>query len=65
MVSVAAPPQKGRATEEARRALAAVLGVPPSAVELRTGATARRKVFVVSGIPVVEARTRLLRAAHD
>jgi uncharacterized protein len=61
VISVAAPPEKGRATEEARRALAEALGLPPSAVTLRTGPAARRKVFTVAGIGAVEARSRLLR----
>lgn len=63
VISVAAPPEKGRATEEARRALAAALDVPPTAVTLRTGAAARRKVFAVAGVEAAEARSRLLRAA--
>lgn len=63
VVAVGAAPEKGRATEEARRALAEALGVPPSAIELRSGATARRKVFVVTGVEAVEVRQRILRAA--
>ena len=63
VVRVAAPPDKGRATEEARRALASALEVPPAAVRLRTGATARRKTFTVAGIDVAFARRRLLDAA--
>lgn len=63
VVAVASAPEKGRATEEARRALAEALGVPPSAIELRSGATARRKVFAVTGVEAVEARQRILRAA--
>ena len=63
VVRVAAPPEKGRATEEARRALAAALDVAPAAVTLRTGATARRKTFTVAGIDVASARRRLLDVA--
>jgi uncharacterized protein YggU (UPF0235/DUF167 family) len=65
VISVAAPAEKGRATEEARRALADALGLPPSAVTLRTGATARRKVFAVTGIVVADARNRLFRVAGN
>ena len=61
VISVAAPPERGRATEEARRALAEALGVPPSAVALRTSAAARQKVFSVTGVEAAEARSRLLR----
>jgi uncharacterized protein len=63
VIAVASPPEKGRATEEARRALAAALDVAPSAVELRSGAAARRKTFVIRGLSAVEARSRLLGAA--
>jgi uncharacterized protein YggU (UPF0235/DUF167 family) len=63
VIRVAAPPEKGRATEEARRALATALEVAPSRVNLRTGATARRKVFAVEGVDAVTARHRLLEAA--
>ena len=63
VIRVAAVPEKGRATEEARRALAAVLGVAPSAVTLRSGAAARRKTFLVRGPSATEARARLLAAA--
>ena len=63
VVRVAAPPEKGRATEEARHTLAAALEVPSAAVTLRTGATARRKTFTVAGIDVAYARRRLLDAA--
>jgi len=63
VIRVAAPPEKGRATEHARRALAEALDVPPSAVELRSGPTSRRKSFTVEGLTPLEARTRLLKAA--
>lgn len=63
VIRVAAVPEKGRATEEARRALADALGMAPSAVSLRSGAAARRKTFVARGVPVAEARSRLLAAA--
>lgn len=62
VIRVAAPPEKGRATEEARRALASALGVAPSLVSLRSGATARRKVFAVERVDVATARQRLLGA---
>lgn len=65
VIRVGAPPEKGRATEEARRALAAAIDVPPAAVSLRTGRTSRRKTFAVEGANVVEARGRLLAAAQE
>jgi uncharacterized protein len=63
VIRVAAVPEKGRATEEARRLLASALGVAPSGVELRSGAAARRKTFLVAGLSATEARSRLLAAA--
>ena len=62
VVGVAAPAVDGRATEEARRALAEVFGVPRSSVELRSGRTSRAKVFKVQGLsrPLAE---QLLSAA--
>jgi uncharacterized protein YggU (UPF0235/DUF167 family) len=48
VVAVGAPAVDGKATEAARRALAAALGVRPAEVSLRLGATSRDKVFTVS-----------------
>ncbi|MBV1852449.1 DUF167 domain-containing protein [Catellatospora tritici] len=51
IVAVAAPAVDGRATEAARRALAAALEVSAAAVELRTGHTSRDKLFTVAAPP--------------
>lgn len=51
-VRVRAAPEGGKATEEARRALAEAAGVPSSHVRLVRGARARTKVFDVQGITV-------------
>jgi DnaK suppressor protein len=59
VVRVRAAPERGRATEEARRALAEAAGVPPSAVRLRTGERARTKVFEVDGVAAEELARRL------
>ncbi len=59
VVRVLAPPVEGRATEEARTALAAALGVPRGAVRLRSGATARDKAFEVDAVTPEEAIRRL------
>ena len=64
VVSVAAPAVDGRATEEARRAVADALGLPASAVVLRSGARARDKVFAAAGISVEGARLRLAAATR-
>lgn len=63
VIRVASPPEKGKATEEARRALAEALDVPPTSVTLRSGPTSRRKTFTVNGVDVVSARQRLLKAS--
>lgn len=44
-IAVTAPAEHGRATDAARRALAAHLKVPPSRLSLLMGAAARTKVF--------------------
>lgn len=49
-VGVGAPPERGRATEEARRAIGEWLGIPSSHVRLASGATSRSKRFAVSGM---------------
>ena len=51
VVAVSAPPVDGRATEAARRALAEALDLRPAALALRSGATSRDKVFVVTDPP--------------
>ncbi|GIJ77761.1 hypothetical protein SAMN05443287_111143 [Micromonospora phaseoli] len=48
VIAVHPPAADGRATEAARRALAAALGVRRAAVSLRSGAASRDKLFLVS-----------------
>jgi uncharacterized protein YggU (UPF0235/DUF167 family) len=59
VIRVAAPPVEGRANDEARRALAAALHVPPTAVRLVAGAKARTKKFLVGGLDEPHAVERL------
>jgi uncharacterized protein YggU (UPF0235/DUF167 family) len=59
VVRVRAAPEGGRATEEARRALADALGVPAAAVRLRRGARSRTKVFEVDGLTADDLQVRL------
>jgi uncharacterized protein YggU (UPF0235/DUF167 family) len=63
VLGVGSAPVQGKATEEARRALAKALGVPPSAVELHAGSRSRSKVFAVRGVDVELARSRLRSAS--
>ncbi len=58
-VRVRSAPERGRATEEARRALARALGVGASAVRLVAGAASREKVFEVEGLEPEDLRRRL------
>lgn len=58
-VRVRAAPEGGRATEEARRALAAALGIAPSRVRLLRGATSRTKVFEIDGFTADDLQVRL------
>jgi hypothetical protein len=59
VVRVRAAPEDGRATEEARRALAEALGMPAASIRLRLGARSREKVFEVEGLDQAGARMRL------
>jgi uncharacterized protein len=59
VIRVRAAPEGGRATEEARRALATALGLPPSRVRLVTGARARTKVFEIADLTADDLRVRL------
>jgi len=51
VVRVAEPPDAGRATEAAVRAVAAALGLPRRSVTLVRGATSRRKLLEVEPLP--------------
>ena len=51
VISVRARAVDGAATEAARRALAAAIGVGPGTVTLRAGQTSRNKLFLVSPAP--------------
>lgn len=59
VVGVGAAPVQGKANEEARRALAAALRVPASAVALHAGLRSRSKVFSVTGVDIDTVRARL------
>ncbi|MBB5869359.1 uncharacterized protein YggU (UPF0235/DUF167 family) [Allocatelliglobosispora scoriae] len=64
IVAVQSPPVDGKATEAARRALAAALGLRPSAVSLRSGAASRDKLFAITDPPAdLAERLTSLRAA--
>lgn len=59
VIRVRAIPDEGRATEEARKALADALRVAPSGVALRRGRRSREKVFEVAELTEEEALQRL------
>ena len=59
VIRVRAAPEGGRATDEARRALARSLDVPPTAIRLLRGPRARDKVFEIDGMTGSEALQRL------
>ena len=58
-VAVTAPPDKGRANEALIELLAGSLALRRSQIVLRSGETAREKVFVLSGVSVEDVRSRL------
>ena len=59
VVRVRSAPERGRATDEAARALADALDIAPGRVQLRSGARSRRKTFDVEGMTSVELESRL------
>jgi uncharacterized protein YggU (UPF0235/DUF167 family) len=63
-VAVCEPPEEGRANEACLRALAKVLGLRPTAVELEAGSRGRRKRVRIAGDPeLLERRVRELAGA--
>jgi uncharacterized protein len=64
-VSVAAPPDKGRANAAVIRVLADSLGVKRAEIALATGAASREKVFAISGISAGELRQRVETALRE
>ena len=49
-VTVVATPEGGKANRAIVRLMAQQLGIPPSAIQLRSGATSRNKVFLLMGV---------------
>ncbi|MFZ2657171.1 MAG: DUF167 domain-containing protein [Victivallales bacterium] len=48
-IKIAAPPEDGKANAELCRFLGKSLGIPKSAVEIRSGASSRRKIIFCHG----------------
>jgi uncharacterized protein YggU (UPF0235/DUF167 family) len=61
LVRVTAPPDEGRANAAVCRVVAAVLGVPKSAVTVVRGHAARVKTLEIAGLTDDEALERLTR----
>jgi uncharacterized protein len=59
VVRVMSLPHKGRATDEARRALADAVGMAPSRVRLVRGGRSREKVFLATQVDPGEVASRL------
>lgn len=64
-VSVAAPPEGGRANEAVAKLLAETFGIAAKAVELTSGQTNRAKRFALTGLDVDDVRARLERALDE
>lgn len=65
MVRVTAPPVDGRANEALLRLLARILDLPPSALRLVAGESARSKIVEVVGLEESEVRRRLQAASGN
>lgn len=55
-IAVTAPPVDGRANKAITAFLAKFLGCAKKDIELRSGASARRKIFRITGMPLEELR---------
>jgi hypothetical protein len=64
-VSVAAPPEGGRANEAVAKLLAETFGIAVKAVELVSGQTNRAKRFALGGLEVELVTERLERALDE
>jgi uncharacterized protein len=64
-IAVTAPPDKGKANAAIERVLADCLGCKAAQVTLVSGATSRRKRFLVVGMSVAELRERVGRVLEQ
>jgi len=64
-VSVRQAPEKGKANVAIAKLLANSLGLRPSQIELRSGSTSTKKVFLVTGIDLTELRVRISTCLDD
>src|SRR5687768_14370462 len=58
-IRLAAPPVDGAANEELIRFLALQLRIPKSAITIRSGQSARRKILEIDGVVIAHARSAL------
>jgi len=63
-IRVTAAPERGRANDELTKYLAQLLGISRSAVVVSSGAAARDKTLVITGVSDVELQTALERASN-
>ena len=61
-IAVQAPPVDSAANEAIQELLAEIFGIAKSRVELRRGATARKKTFQLIGIGLAQAEASLAKA---
>ena len=59
VVRLTAPPVEGEANAALARFLGRALGVPPSSVRIRRGASGRDKLLLVEGLTAAAVRQRL------
>ena len=58
-IAVQAPPVEGRANDAMIAFLAETFGIPKRSVELVSGELSRTKVFLLTGVTMQQARTKL------
>lgn len=59
LVKVTAPPDEGKANAAVVKLLAKHFSIPPSSIELLSGATAREKLLLLRGIALADAARTL------
>ena len=64
-ISVAAPPEGGRANDAVTKLLAEIFGLGAKAVELVSGQTNRAKAFALKGLEIDDVTDRLERALDE
>ena len=59
-LATSAPPVDGKANAALRKLLSKWLGLPQAQIELKSGLTGRDKLFIITGLPMIEIAKKLV-----